>query len=310
MVRRTNKYRRDKYGHIEGKNDVQDANPFAALEGEEERATENEAIKEKEEITKEWAIQKDNEEDNQDQPVVSRGKEDLILNIDKVAMEGDLSPKQKGERLQLWESLETIASSTSLPWLVGGDFNMISNVKEKLGGCPVVEREVEDFNHCINVCNLEDQKFKGSKYTWWNGRTDEDCIFKRQDRLLCNDGMQNIFLVLEMEHLEIITLEEVIKVQEAQFERVPSVTNRENLRKSQVALKKKLHREEEFWKQKAGMQWFKEGERNTKFFHTIVKGRRSRLRVNQIQNNEGEWLEDQEDIEEATIEFYRRQFTK
>ncbi|KAG5581995.1 hypothetical protein H5410_052622 [Solanum commersonii] len=84
----------------------------------------------------------------------------------------------------------------------------------------------------------------------------------------------------------------------------------DNQDQSVVALKNKLLREEEFWKLKAGMQWFKEGERNTKFFHTIVKGRRSRLRVNRIQNNEGKWLEDQEDIEEATIEFYRRQFTK
>ncbi|KAG5608465.1 hypothetical protein H5410_019746 [Solanum commersonii] len=58
------------------------------------------------------------------------------------------------------------------------------------------------------------------------------------------------------------------------------------------------------------MEWFKEGERNTKFFHTIVKGRRSRLRVNIIQNEEGEWLEDQEDIAAASMEFYAKQFTR
>ncbi|XP_015162378.1 uncharacterized protein [Solanum tuberosum] len=68
---------------------------------------------------------------------------------------------------------------------------------------------------------------------------------------------------------EIITLEEVIKVNETQFELDPSGTNRENLHKSQAELRKQLQREEEFWKQKAGMEWFKEGEKNTKFFHTI-----------------------------------------
>lgn len=31
MVRRTNKYKRDKYGHIEGENDMKDDNSFAAL---------------------------------------------------------------------------------------------------------------------------------------------------------------------------------------------------------------------------------------------------------------------------------------
>ncbi|KAK4708060.1 hypothetical protein R3W88_028985 [Solanum pinnatisectum] len=54
------------------------------------------------------------------------------------------------------------------------------------------------------------------------------------------------------------------------------------------------------------MEWFREGEKNTKFFHTIVKGRRKRLKVNRIQNEEGEWLEDQEEIAEAAIDYYSR----
>lgn len=67
---------------------------------------------------------------------------------------------------------------------------------------------------------------------------------------------------------------------------------------------------EEFWKQKAGMKWFKDGERNTKFFHSVVKGRRSRLKVSRIQNEEGEWMENQNDIAEAAVEFYKDQFTR
>lgn len=58
------------------------------------------------------------------------------------------------------------------------------------------------------------------------------------------------------------------------------------------------------------MDWFKEGDRNTKFFHTIVKGRRSRLKVNRIQNDAGERLEQEEEIAVAAIDFYNRQFTK
>lgn len=74
---------------------------------------------------------------------------------------------------------------------------------------------------------------------------------------------------------EIIILEEVIKVQEIQFERDLTGANKEVLHKSQSELKKQFHREEEFWKQKAGIQWFKDGECNTKFFHTIFKGIRN-----------------------------------
>src|SRR5688572_29481127 len=40
----------------------------------------------------------------------------------------------QGERLQLWESMADIANTVNLPWIVGGDFNVISNEEEKLGG--------------------------------------------------------------------------------------------------------------------------------------------------------------------------------
>lgn len=85
----------------------------------------------------------------------------------------------QSERLQSWNLM---SNNSNLPWLVGGDFDVISTNEEKLRGRPVTEMEVRDFNHCLNVCNLKDKKkFKGSKYTWWNSRTDTECIFKRLD---------------------------------------------------------------------------------------------------------------------------------
>ena len=57
------------------------------------------------------------------------------------------------------------------------------------------------------------------------------------------------------------------------------------------------------------MQWFKEGERNNKFCHTVLNGRIKRLRVSRIQIAEGEWLENQEDIAQAAVAFYKDQFT-
>lgn len=54
------------------------------------------------------------------------------------------------------------------------------------------------------------------------------------------------------------------------------------------------------------MDWFKDGEKNTKFFHTVVKGRRSRLKVSRIQNNEGEWIEDQQQIAQEALNFFQQ----
>ncbi|XP_060216902.1 uncharacterized protein LOC132644331 [Lycium barbarum] len=194
--------------------------------------------------------------------------------------------------------------------------------------------ETEDFRHCIDACQLMDLGFTGSIFTWWNGRSDEACIFKRLDRCLGNQALQNTYPNLQVEHLikqgsdhnsllislkqdsgpiqkafrflnfwvehanflevvknnwdpnynsdpfynihqklkkvskapsiwskeaygdifrQIATLEEVVRIHEQELEQHPS---------------------EKFWKQKAGMQWFKDGDRNTKFFHAHVNGKR------------------------------------
>ncbi|XP_059310169.1 uncharacterized protein LOC132061351 [Lycium ferocissimum] len=105
------------------------------------------------------------------------------------------------ERIELWDSLYNLASDMNTPWLVGGDFNVITDEHEKYGGQPVSLNEVEDFRHCINTCNLTDLGYKGSVYTWWNGRGVGNCIFKRLDRCLGNFEFQQLFPGLEITHL-------------------------------------------------------------------------------------------------------------
>ncbi|XP_019251253.1 PREDICTED: uncharacterized protein LOC109230185 [Nicotiana attenuata] len=55
--------------------------------------------------------------------------------------------------------------------------------------------------HCITTCNLFDLGFKGSIYTWWNGRAEDDCIFKRLDRYLANIEFQQMWPALKITHL-------------------------------------------------------------------------------------------------------------
>lgn len=92
-----------------------------------------------------------------------------------------------------------------VPWLVGGDFNVILTEEEKYGGLPVYLREVKDFAHC-------------------NYR--------------------------------------------------PDLTRYHTYKRS-------------FGDKKLECKWFKYGDRNTKFFHTHVKGKRKRLQVSRILDNNG-----------------------
>lgn len=55
-------------------------------------------------------------------------------------------------RRELWES-QQIATQYSIPWLVGGYFNVILSPEEKLGGLPVYYQETEDFANSITTCD-------------------------------------------------------------------------------------------------------------------------------------------------------------
>jgi len=105
------------------------------------------------------------------------------------------------ERLELWEELEGLAKQNQYPWLVGGDFNVILNEEEKQGGREFSIYEAMDFQQCMNICALSEVRALGSKFTWWNGRVEGNCIFKRLDRVLCNQEFEQIFPSSKVQHL-------------------------------------------------------------------------------------------------------------
>lgn len=83
---------------------------------------------------------------------------------------------------------------------------------------------------------------------------------------------------------QLVIREEIVRIKEALFEDFPTPSNRAVLQNAQAKLKQYLHYEEEFWRQKAGINWFIEGDRNTRYFHNLVKGRRKRMTIKSIQN--------------------------
>eukprot|EP00253_Pinus_taeda_P016024 PITA_16024 len=63
--------------------------------------------------------------------------------------------------------------------------------------------------------------------------------------------------------------------------------------------------EEIFWRQKSRVQWLKEGERNTRFFHRYTMENRSHNRISTIKDSEGKLLNTHKDIE--VVLFYHFQ---
>ncbi|XP_060190406.1 uncharacterized protein LOC132619559 [Lycium barbarum] len=83
----------------------------------------------------------------------------------------------------------------------GGDFNVILEAFEKLGGKPYRAYKSVDFANCMNRCGMEDAGYIGSTYTWCNNRRPSKRIWKRLDRLLFNDDWLHKFQNSVVRHL-------------------------------------------------------------------------------------------------------------
>ncbi|KAM1172357.1 hypothetical protein ACFX2G_022945 [Malus domestica] len=70
------------------------------------------------------------------------------------------------ERQISWDIMRQLATSCSLPWLIGGDFNELLGIHEKEGGpvCPM--NQIMAFQNAVCDCHLHDLDFLGTPYTW------------------------------------------------------------------------------------------------------------------------------------------------
>lgn len=64
-----------------------------------------------------------------------------------------------------------------------------------------------------------------------------------------------------------------------------------------------LAEEKDFWKQKSQIKWLSDSDRNTKFYHALLKIRQARLSVNRIKNDQGVY-EDNIDNIKSLVEFF------
>ncbi|KAF3619552.1 hypothetical protein FXO38_23516 [Capsicum annuum] len=115
-------------------------------------------------------------------------------NLEKqIFKEADLYPRKIKSLKQ--------ASGISEPWITGKNFNLVLYGSNKIGGLPITLAEIKDFRDCVEAVKLTQIYHKSSLFTWWNGRAKDDCIFDKLDRIFCNADFQDMFNLVEMEHL-------------------------------------------------------------------------------------------------------------
>ena len=75
-----------------------------------------------------------------------------------------------------------------------------------------------------------------------------------------------------------------------------------------IDLENLMEREEIMWAQKARSNWIIQGDRNTKFFQTVVKQRRARNRILQLKIENGNLTEDLNEIESMLVTYFKGQY--
>lgn len=96
------------------------------------------------------------------------------------------------KRKMLWENLEAIDTS-SLPWILCGDFNIIKDDLERRGGHFRPFAPMEDFNLCLQNFELLDMCFQGPKMNWCNNQNGLARNWARLDRCFIDSNLLNCF---------------------------------------------------------------------------------------------------------------------
>ena len=81
------------------------------------------------------------------------------------------------------------------------------------------------------------------------------------------------------------------------------------LQQAQANLNRQLAVEEQFWNQKARVKWLQHGDRNSRYFHSVVKQRRFQSRIHMILDSVGGWVRDDEGIGREAVRFFSNLFS-
>ncbi|GAA0163131.1 hypothetical protein LIER_19078 [Lithospermum erythrorhizon] len=180
----------------------------------------------------------------------------------------------KGERRTLSSSLRDSQAVGTEPSLVGGDFNVVRAMYELVGGGVPENNAIIDFNECIRDTGLVEHPHTSNQFTWsrnWKkgGMTILDEVWSKQ-----HDG--NGLDILQCRQREL----------RAQLRSL----NPEFLREAaniEDDYKKLCKAEFQFHQNKSRIQWYKDGDVSTTYFHKSVRMHQSQNRITTLYDQAG-----------------------
>ncbi|XP_059654907.1 uncharacterized protein LOC132301687 [Cornus florida] len=212
------------------------------------------------------------------------------------------------DRMELWSSLRAHETTIAGPWIASGDWNMVMANHEKKGGKRVSQKLLEEYNGVIFDICMEEMPINNGEWSWYNKQKIQTMINAKLDRKKLGEVK---IAIKEWNKRKGIMAEQVFAAREelhkVQMLMLNDPVNFELIQQEKEASCKyqnSLDLEEIMWAQKSRVQWLKEGDKCTAFFHNVVKQRRSNNAITALKNTTGELSSDSNTIKEWLVNFY------
>uniref|UniRef100_A0A803MJ30 Uncharacterized protein n=1 Tax=Chenopodium quinoa TaxID=63459 RepID=A0A803MJ30_CHEQI len=227
--------------------------------------------------------------------------------------------------------LNNLNNLPDIPWLVGGDLNLMLWSMEKQGGVGFDFAEATILRETLDKCKLGDLGYVGYQFTWSNNREDRVHAPKKKKRVKifrfeeiwlreesCGDVIRQAWEGGgDISHNIKRTAANLGGWSKAYFgnfakemgdckagmaalmEKEPSPENIAQMKAIDERMDELEEREEVFWKQRSRQEWLKSGDKNSKFFHTKAQQRRKRNAIVKIKDEAGNIYKDEDHIAEV-----------
>ncbi|OMO52435.1 reverse transcriptase [Corchorus capsularis] len=251
-------------------------------------------------------------------------------------------------RNESWQLIRTLKAVSNLPWLLSGDFNEILRSDEKIGGLSRLFHQMDVFRLVIEEYNLQSLPVQGPLSTWLK-RINGEIVFERLDRTFVDDRWWNRFglslkrhlITTVSDHLPLLILVKdqpvsldigqrlfkalgqwnklvfgnvryKLEAKRREFETVYgglAGNDIDSFDECKRELDDFIAQEEVMWRQRSKALWLKEGDCNTKYFHSVAMNRRRKNTILGIEDESGIWKTDTGEVERIVCAYYQNLFT-
>nr|DAD38904.1 TPA_asm: hypothetical protein HUJ06_013226 [Nelumbo nucifera] len=251
----------------------------------------------------------------------------------------------RSRRRDSWNLLRAICASSRLPWCCIGDFNDMLSLEDKRGRLDHPNWLLAGFHETISDCHLHeisiieriDRAFASGEWlglfsdaklqnlvapisdhnpilleTVSVSRVHRQLHFRFENGWLWEPGLnkmvEDAWSLLRMGDKftrDIAQCKAVIE--RLRDNNIPS--DIETIKEKKIELLKLLGQEEDYWYQRSNSFWLRDGDANTKYFHTAASTRKRTNRISRLMDDEGNWHDDPSSLCQVVQDYFRKLFS-